>query len=125
VLKGQVVDLAAVEYEDRAIQHFKLYKNASNYHVNTETWVNSIPIDDGWGKEIVVQFGTEWDHKGVFATDSNGMNMVERKWDYRPTWDLNVTNEPTACNFFPVNSAITLADAEDGKKRLTVVNDRA
>ena len=124
-LKGQVVDLAAVQYEDRAVQHFKLYKNATNHHVNTETWVNSIPIDDGWGKEIVVAFGTEWDHKGVFATDSNGMNMVERKWDYRPTWNLNITNEPTACNFFPVGSAITLADAMDDKKRLTVVNDRA
>lgn len=35
VFNGRVVDLAVAEYGERALQHYKLYKKASNYHVNT------------------------------------------------------------------------------------------
>lgn len=70
-------------------------------------------------------FGTEWDNKGHFETDSNGMNMVKREWNYRPDYTLNYTNEPTSCNFFPINSALTFTDADFPEHRLTVVNDRA
>ena len=38
-----------------------------------------------------------------FLTDSNGRFMTERRRDFRPTWDLNLT-EPVASNYFPVDS---------------------
>ena len=38
-----------------------------------------------------------------FLTDSNGRFMIERRRNFRPTWDLNLT-EPVASNYFPVDS---------------------
>ena len=38
-----------------------------------------------------------------FLTDSNGRFMIERRRDYRPTWNLNLT-EPVASNYFPTDS---------------------
>lgn len=35
------------------------------------------------------------------------MGMMKRVWNSRPTFDLNYTNEPIACNYYPINSAIT------------------
>ena len=76
-------------------------------------------------------------------TDSNGREMIERKRDYRPTWDLDVVDEKEARNYFPgllfffflslslfidyqyfykVNAAATI---KDSNAQLSVVIDRS
>jgi len=56
-----------------------------------ESYVNSISISDSIGKEIVLNMNFNGiNNKDVFYTDSNGLEMQQRKINYRPTWDLHV-----------------------------------
>uniref|UniRef100_M3Y0G5 Alpha-mannosidase n=1 Tax=Mustela putorius furo TaxID=9669 RepID=M3Y0G5_MUSPF len=90
-------------------------------HLELEWTVGPIPVGDGWGKEVISRFDTVLDTKGLFYTDSNGREILERRRDYRPTWKLNQT-EPVAGNYYPVNSRIYI---RDGKTQLTVLTDRS
>jgi len=90
-------------------------------HLELEWTVGPIPVGDGWGKEIISRFDTVLETKGLFYTDSNGREILERRRDYRPTWKLNQT-EPVAGNYYPVNSRIYI---RDGKMQLTVLTDRS
>ena len=47
--------------------------------------------------------------------------MMERKLNYRPTFEINMT-EPVAQNYHPVTTAITVRDAA---QQLAVPVDRA
>ena len=89
-------------------------------YVEVEWTVGPVPIDDGVGKEIIARFDTGIDSGDTFYTDSNGREFLERKVDYRPTWDLDVF-QPIAGNYYPVNAAIYV---EDDKNSLTVLTDR-
>lgn len=57
---------------------------------------------------------------GVFFTDANGRQTLERRRDYRPTWTLNPT-EPVAENYYPINSHIYVK----GDQLVGLVNDRS
>ena len=54
-------------------------------------------------------------------TDSSGLEMQERKYNYRPTWDLEVV-QPAAGNYYPCNS---LTYIQDNTTRAALINDRA
>lgn len=90
--------------------------------------MDSLPMGSNGGNEVVAIFEVQnFRNKGVFWTDSNGLEMQERKLNYRPTWDLvNVNykeaNENVTANFYPINSAISMVD---GNRKFTVMNDRA
>ena len=58
-----------------------------------------------------------------FYTDSNGRQTLLRQRDFRPTWQLNVT-EPVSGNYYPINSHIYLTDV-DRQTLVALVNDRA
>lgn len=90
-------------------------------HLELEWTVGPIPVGDGWGKEVISRFDTALETKGLFFTDSNGREILERRRDYRPTWELNQT-EPVAGNYYPVNSRIYITD---GNMQLTVLTDRS
>jgi len=76
------------------------------------------------GKEITINFySPEIATNQTFYTDSNGLEMQQRILNYRPTWEVNIT-EPMAGNYFPVNSAIYIQDVNAGK-RMTILNDRS
>ncbi|NP_001244175.1 lysosomal alpha-mannosidase precursor [Cavia porcellus] len=90
-------------------------------HLELEWTVGPIPVGDKWGKEIISRFDTPLETGGVFFTDSNGREVLERRRDYRPSWKLNQT-EPVAGNYYPVNSRIYITD---GKMQLTVLTDRS
>jgi hypothetical protein len=65
----------------------------------------------------------------TFYTDSNGMEMQERKLNYRPTWDfvntnLADSNENITGNYFPVQSALSMLDTKSDMI-FTVMNDRS
>lgn len=86
--------------------------------------IGSIPIDDHVGKEYVLRFtATYINSNGTFYTDSNGKEILQRRLDKQPTYQLNVT-EPTAGNFYAVNSFAIVEDKSTGAS-MSVLNDRA
>ncbi|KAM9241653.1 lysosomal alpha-mannosidase-like [Dugong dugon] len=90
-------------------------------HLELEWTVGPIPPGIGFGKEVISRFDTMLETHGRFYTDSNGREILERRRDYRPTWNLNQT-EPVAGNYYPVNSRIYITD---GNIQLTVLTDRS
>ena len=73
------------------------------------------------GKEIVSRFNTSIASASELLTDSNGRDMLHRKRNWRPSWNLSQTEE-IAGNYYPINSAIAI---KDGFSQLTVLVDRA
>ncbi|KAJ9591913.1 hypothetical protein L9F63_001515, partial [Diploptera punctata] len=84
--------------------------------------VGPIPIEEE-GKEVVTRFTTNLKTDGIFYTDSNGRELLERKRDYRPTWNLEVT-EPVSGNYYPITSKILIRDSEKAQE-LAIFTDRA
>jgi lysosomal alpha-mannosidase len=85
--------------------------------------VGPIPVDDKIGKEIISRWETNLTTNGLFYTDANGRQLLERKRDFRPTWKLTV-NEEIAGNYYPVNSRIAIKDVKQDIQ-MTVLNDRS
>ena len=73
------------------------------------------------GKEIVSRFNTSIASASELLTDSNGRDMLYRKRNWRPSWNLSQTEE-IAGNYYPINSAIAI---KDSSSQLTVLVDRA
>ncbi|XP_061130848.1 lysosomal alpha-mannosidase [Syngnathus typhle] len=86
-----------------------------------EWTVGPIPIHDDLGKEVITRLDTDVESSGIFYTDSNGREVLQRKKDFRPTWNLK-QSEPVAGNYYPINSR---AFIKDDKNQLTVVTDRS
>ncbi|NXU66747.1 MA2B1 mannosidase, partial [Horornis vulcanius] len=90
-------------------------------YLELEWTVGPIPVSDGLGKEVISRFQTPLRTDGRFYTDSNGRQVLERRRDYRPTWNLS-QSEPVAGNYYPVNTRIFI---KDQKVQLTVLTDRS
>ncbi|XP_069699537.1 lysosomal alpha-mannosidase-like [Periplaneta americana] len=121
VYKGDIVDEIHQTFSDWASQVVRIYHEEN--HVEFEWLVGPIPTDDGIGKEVVSQFTTNLDTQGLFYTDSNGRELLERKRDFRPTWDLDL-QEPISGNYYPITSKILIRDVTKGLE-FAVLNDRA
>uniref|UniRef100_A0A8C5FED1 Lysosomal alpha-mannosidase n=1 Tax=Gadus morhua TaxID=8049 RepID=A0A8C5FED1_GADMO len=100
-------------------QVIRLHSNSKALEM--EWTVGPVPIADGLGKEVITRLDSSIASSGVFYTDSNGREVLRRKKDFRPTWDLRQT-EPVAGNYYPINSR---AYIKDDKDQLTVVTDRS
>ena len=85
----------------------EIYESA----LEIETFVDSIPIDDGVGKEITMNIKTSINNQYEFYTDANGLEMQKRKINHRPTWKLNVS-EPVSGNYYPINAMISINNSE-------------
>ncbi|XP_054635980.1 lysosomal alpha-mannosidase isoform X1 [Dunckerocampus dactyliophorus] len=95
--------------------------HADSRVLELEWTVGPIPIDDDLGKEVITRLDTDIKSSGIFYTDSNGREVLQRKKDFRPTWHLR-QSEPIAGNYYPINSRAFIKDDED---QLTVVTDRS
>ncbi|XP_033224967.1 lysosomal alpha-mannosidase-like [Belonocnema kinseyi] len=84
--------------------------------------VGPIDINDEIGKEVITKYTTDLKSKGKFLTDSNGREMLERKRNKRPTWDLDLV-EPIAGNYYPITTKISLRD-KNRKLKMAVLTDR-
>jgi len=124
IVQGTVVDLAILSYGLTAIQVLTVPKSTTDSSVQIDHWLNSISLSEYTGKEIVTLYTTSLYNNESFYTDSNGIGMVPRVWNYQPTWELNYTNEPQSCNYYPVTSCIFFVDQESGR-RFSVVTDRS
>lgn len=56
-----------------------------------ETYVKGIYQSDNLGREIIIKFQTEIKNEGVFYTDSNGLDLMRREINKRPTYTLHTT----------------------------------
>uniref|UniRef100_A0A8C1WCW0 Alpha-mannosidase n=1 Tax=Cyprinus carpio TaxID=7962 RepID=A0A8C1WCW0_CYPCA len=100
-------------------QVVRLYEG--HRELELEWTVGPVPVADGLGKEVITRLDTDIKSSDYFYTDSNGREVLERRKDYRPTWELKQT-EPVAGNYYPINSR---AYIKDDKHQLTVVTDRS
>ena len=95
--------------------------------------LNSIPIDDGVGKDITVNWKmyNGFEARKTFWTDSNSLEMQKREILDLPTGRKLVDSKPgvnymtIARNFFPIDSAISMRDANNTDLQVTIMNDRA
>jgi alpha-mannosidase len=93
---------------------------ASARHVEFAWTVGPVPMEDAVGKEVIVRFVSDIVSNDTFYTDSNGREMITRVVNFRPTYNLTVT-QPVAGNYYPVDAAIAIRDST---RQLTVLTDR-
>jgi len=60
----------------------------------------------------------------TFWTDSNGLEMQERRLDYNPKYNWYSDKQNISSNYYPVDSAIAIRDLKKNRQ-VTVMNDRA
>lgn len=119
---GPIVTEIRQHFSANTMQIFRLHRNAS--YIELDWILGPIPIEDGIGKEYISRFTVPAiRNNGTFYTDSNGREVLERQLNHQTTYKLNIT-EPTAGNFYPVNSFAYVEDKLT-KMRMTVLNDRA
>ncbi|XP_032528142.2 lysosomal alpha-mannosidase-like isoform X2 [Danaus plexippus] len=118
IVKGEVVQEIRAE-SDTASSTFRVYGGLP--FIEHDFVVGPIPVDDKVGKEYVIRYDTNVGNDGVFFTDSNGRQVLKRKLNERPQWNLTLA-EPIAGNYYPVTSKMFL---EDGHTRITVLVDRS
>jgi lysosomal alpha-mannosidase len=106
-ITAQTVQTAVIIFNDWASQEITLYDDGEVLEV--EWTIGPIPIDDNTGKEIILRYDTDIQSQAKYYTDANGREVLERKRDYRPTWNYTV-NEPVSGNYYPINSRIWIKD---------------
>nr|CAD7590765.1 unnamed protein product [Timema genevievae] len=121
VYKGPVVEEIHQVFSDWMSQVIRVYKEEN--HVELEWLVGPIPVEDNEGKEVISKFSIELETNGTFYTDSNGRELLERKRNFRSTWEVNIS-EPVSANYYPVTSRILIRDTTKNVE-VAVLTDRA
>ncbi|KAL3512072.1 hypothetical protein ACH5RR_024789 [Cinchona calisaya] len=119
VLRGPLFDEVHQSISSWIYQITRVYKEKQ--HAEVEFIVGPIPVDDGFGKEVVTQITTTIKNNKKFYTDSNGRDFLERIRDYRSDWNLQV-NQPVAGNYYPINLGIYM---KDNNTELSILVDRS
>ncbi|KAL0351209.1 UNVERIFIED_CONTAM: Alpha-mannosidase [Sesamum radiatum] len=119
VMRGPLLDEVHQQLNTWLYQVTRVYKGKE--HAEVEFTIGPIPVDDGFGKEIITQITTALDTNKTFYTDSNGRDFLKRVRDYRADWDLE-EHQPIAGNYYPINLGIYL---EDETTEVSVLVDRA
>ena len=96
--------------------------------IETEYTIGPIPLEDNWGKEIVIA----WEMNGGWSqgqvptlyTDSNGLEKQKRVLNARSFPSNASAYEPVASNYYPVTTRASLLD-EATNRRFTLAVDRA
>ncbi len=98
----------------KIIADLRIYNDFTN-GVELQSFVDSIDTSDGQGKEVVLVINTPSIKNGqTFWTDSMGMEMQKRVFNYRPTWNLQV-NQPVSGNYYPILSTIFIQDVSSNE----------
>jgi lysosomal alpha-mannosidase len=104
-----------IVYNSWASEEIKIYGEAQIAEID---WiVGPIPIDDNIGKEIVMRYDTDIPTDGIFYTDANGREVLQRKRDYRASYNYTVY-ENVSGNYYPVVSRIWI---KDNQRQLTIL----
>lgn len=109
------VQTALIVYNNWVSQEIRIYDEARI--VEMEWIVGPIPIEDNYGKEIIMRYDTDIQSNGMFYTDANGREVIERKRDYRSSFNYTVY-ENVSGNYGPVVSRIWI---KDNQRQMTVL----
>ncbi|DBB01101.1 hypothetical protein WJX77_006941 [Trebouxia sp. C0004] len=120
VVRGPVVTEVHQVFSDYTSAVIRVWDKA--LHVEVEWTVGPIPIHDKKGKEVVLRYASSLRSGATFYTDSNGREYLKRVRDFRPTWNLTIT-EPVSGNYYPLTAGAYIQ--ENGKAELAVLTDRA
>ncbi|CAF3610103.1 unnamed protein product [Rotaria sp. Silwood1] len=113
------VQIALIIYNEWTSQEIRLYDGVRNIEI--EWIVGPIPIEDNIGKEIIMRYDTDIQSNRTFYTDANGREVLERKRDYRPSWNYTVY-ESVSGNYYPIPSRIWI---KDNQRQLIILTDRS
>jgi lysosomal alpha-mannosidase len=118
---GNVVQQATQNFSNWVQQTVRLYPGQP--YIELESTIGPIPINDGFGHEVITRFQTSLNTNNTWYTDQQGLEYIQRVLNHRPTWNLTV-NEPVAGNYFPVDTTAFINDLKNGLQ-FAVMNDRA
>lgn len=107
--------------EDWVSKRFRIYHDDQRIEVS---WtVGPIPVDDLIGKEVITKMcHRDIRSNGTFFTDSNGRQIMERRRDERPSYEIDPDIESVSQDYYPVTAMIGLGDEE---QEMVVLTDRA
>jgi alpha-mannosidase len=137
VTKSAVVTEVSQQFSEWATHVVRLYKGQPYVEVEWTAgpipidtpWIDPVafdknkkPMDNNWGKEVIVRYTSGIQSGQTWYTDSNGKEMVKRVYNKRgPTYpSVYNISEPVAGNYYPVNALMSL---DDGKMELAVLTD--
>eukprot|EP01121_Diplochlamys_sp_Union-15-3_P011954 TRINITY_DN3519_c0_g1_i4.p1 TRINITY_DN3519_c0_g1~~TRINITY_DN3519_c0_g1_i4.p1 ORF type:complete len:964 (+),score=220.79 TRINITY_DN3519_c0_g1_i4:163-2892(+) len=120
--QGNIVQEALQEFPQSWVkQTFRLFQGEPYLQVQAN--VGPIDVSDGIGKEIISRFSTDFNTQKTFWTDSQGLELQKRIKDFRPDWNLTIT-EPIASNFYPVDAIISIQDTTKSLQ-FSILTDRS
>lgn len=103
------------------------YSHLFNELIEMDVELGPVPIEkDNQGKDLTVNWRMYdgFEANKTFWTDSNGLEMQERRINWRPTY-VTDSKQNISSNFYPVTSAISMRDITPGSnKQVVIVNDR-
>lgn len=116
--KSETGQSALIVFNDWASEEITVFNGIST--VEFQWTVGPIPIDDRFGKEIILRYDTDIPSASKFYTDANGREVLERIRDFRPTWNYTLF-ENVSGNYYPVNSRIWIKDQQ---RQLTILTGK-
>ncbi len=119
ITRGNLVEEVRQLFNPWLSQVTRVYKNKNYVEFD---WIVG-PLPTGHDIEVITRFETEFKTDGIFFTDSNGRQTLERKINLKKTWNLE-TMEKVSSNYYPITSWIFIRDIIKNLQ-LTVLPDRA
>jgi hypothetical protein len=103
------------------VRHSPLFMGVLEFEVE----LGSVDISDKQGKDVIVAWRMydNFTANQTFWTDSNGLEMQQRKIGRREGFSVAGDKQKIASNFYPITSAIAMRDVNSGKQ-VVVMNDR-
>lgn len=107
-------------FQPELAQVYRVYANER--FVEVIDIVGPIDISSG-GKEVITRYNTSLNTDQSWWTDSNGVEMMPRRLNYRPSWNYTIT-EPVSGNYVPIDSTIFVRDSS-ANQQFTILVDRS
>jgi len=128
---GSQIDQWTIRYNNITTQQAAVIKvrfsERFEEFIEYEVELSEIPVKDGLGKDVTVNWKMfdDFDINKQFWTDSNGLEMQERKLNYNPRFPWPISDaQNVSSNYYPVDSAIAVKDVKKNRQ-VTIMNDRA
>ena len=129
--QGKTVEQWTIKFADKSTQQYAVlkvrYSPSFNELIEFDVELSPVPVDnDKQGKDVTVNWRMYdgFEANKTFWTDSNGLEMQERRINWRPTFTVDA-KQNISSNFYPVASAVAMRDfSKNSGRAVVVVNDR-
>jgi hypothetical protein len=126
---GKFIDQWTFKFSNASTKEYALvkvrYSQLLKELIEFEVELKEIPVKY-YGKDVTVNWRMYDDFKAnkTFWTDSNGLEMQQRRINYNPSYEWYSDKQNISSNYYPVDSAIAIRDSAK-HRQVTVMNDRA